>query len=75
MTTEIYRELAYNEMDKENIKVELEQAKNQFIDSIINGLGDEIKNCPIENKPIKMKKTFKMRIKDFFSKIANVLGG
>ena len=72
---EITIELAKNKADEFLIKKELDIAKQQFINDLKNGLGEEIKtNTKDLNKPIKLKKPFKLKIKDFFRRISKVLG-
>jgi hypothetical protein len=72
---EITIELAKNKADEFLIKKELDIAKQQFINELKNGLGEEIKtNTKDLNKPIKLKKPFKLKIKDFFRRISKVLG-
>lgn len=72
---EITIELAKNKADEFLIKKELDIAKQQFINELKNGLGEEIKtNIKDLNKPIKLKKPFKLKIKDFFRRISKVLG-
>ena len=72
---EITIELAKNKADEFLIKKELDIAKQQFINELKNGLGEEIKtNNKDLNKPIKLKKPFKLKIRDFFRRISKVLG-
>ena len=70
---EITLEIAKNKADEFVIKKELDLAKQQFINDLKNGLGEEIKtNFKDLNKPIKLKKPF--RLKEFFKRISRVLG-
>ena len=72
---ELTIELAKNKADELIIKKELDSAKQQLINDLINGLGEEIKaNSNEINKPIKIKKPFSFKIKKFFNRINKVLG-
>lgn len=72
---EITLELAKNEADKYIIKKELDLAKKKLISDLQNGLGDEMKTDFKEfNKPIKIKKPFGSKIREFFNRISKVLG-
>lgn len=72
---EIALEIAKNKTDEIIVKQELNSAKDKFINELKNTFGDEMKMDFKElNKPIKLKKPFSMKIKEFFNKINNVLG-
>lgn len=74
---ELTLELAKNKADEIIIKKELETEKERFISSLKNGIGNEIKNYNVYeiNKPIKIKKSFLTKIKEFFSKINKTIVG
>ena len=69
-------ELAKNKADELVVKKELEIAKRDFINSLQNGFGEEIKitNNSYYIKPIRIKKPFKYKVRDFFSNISKVFG-
>ena len=69
-------ELAKNKADELVVKKELEIAKRDFINSLQNGFGEEIKttNNSYYLKPIRIKKPFRYKVRDFFNKISKVLG-
>ena len=72
---EITLEIAKNKADEFVIKKELDLAKQKFINDLKNGLGEEIKtNFKDLNKPIKLKKPFRLKVKEFFKRISKVLG-
>ena len=72
---EIALELAKNKTDEIIVKQELNSAKDKFINDLKNTFGEEMKMDFKElNKPIKLKKPFCMKIKEFLNKINNVLG-
>lgn len=72
---EIALELAKNKTDEIIVKQELNSAKDKFINDLKNTFGEEMKMDFKElNKPIKLKKPFPMKIKEFLNKINNVLG-
>ena len=72
---EIALELAKNKTDEIIVKQELNSAKDKFINDLKNTFGEEMKMYFKElNKPIKLKKPFSMKIKEFLNKINNVLG-
>lgn len=72
---EITLEIAKNKADEFVIEKELDLAKQQFINDLKNGLGEEIKtNFKDLNKPIKLKKPFRLKVKEFFKRISRVLG-
>lgn len=72
---EIALELAKNKTDEIIVKQELNSAKDKFINDLKNTFGEEMKMDFKElNKPIKLKKPFSMKIKEFLIKINNVLG-
>lgn len=72
---EIALEIAKNKTDEIIVKQELNSAKDKFINELKNTFGDEMKMDFKElNKPIKLKKPFSMKIKEFLNKINNVLG-
>ena len=72
---EIALELAKNKTDEIIVKQELNSAKDKFINDLKDTFGEEMKMDFKElNKPIKLKKPFSMKIKEFLNKINNVLG-
>ena len=73
---ELTVELAKNKADEFVVKKELESAKRDFINSLQNGFGEEIKitNNSYYIKPIRIKKPFKYKVRDFFSIISKVFG-
>lgn len=72
---EIALELAKNKTDEIIVKQELNSAKDKFINDLKNTFAEEMKMDFKElNKPIKLKKPFSMKIKEFLIKINNVLG-
>ena len=73
---ELTIELAKNKADEYIIKKELEKEKQSFISSLQNGIGNEILNSDnaYYNKPISIKKPFKVKVKEFFNNIGRVLG-
>jgi len=70
---EITMELAKNKADEIIVRQELDSAKQQFINELNNGLGEELKMGVI-NKPIRLKKPFKLKVKEFFSRISKTMG-
>lgn len=72
---ELTLELAKNKADEYVIKRELESSKQQFIDELDDGLGEEIRREILAemNKPIRYKKPFKLRMRQFFNRIRKVL--
>lgn len=72
---EIALELAKNKTDEIIVKQELNSAKDKFINDLKNTFAEEMKMDFKElNKPIKLKKPFSMKFKEFLNKINNVLG-
>jgi hypothetical protein len=73
---ELTVELAKNKADEFVVKKELEIAKRDFINSLQNGFGEEIKttNNSYYIKPIRIKKPFKYKVRDFFNNISKVFG-
>ena len=69
-------ELAKNKADELVVKKELEIAKRDFINSLQNGFGEEIKttNNSYYIKPIRIKKPFRYKVRDFFNNISKVFG-
>ena len=69
-------ELAKNKADEFVVKKELEIAKRDFINSLQNGFGEEIKitNNSYYIKPIRIKKPFRYKVRDFFNNISKVFG-
>ena len=69
-------ELAKNKADEFVVKKELESAKRDFINSLQNDFGEEIKttNNSYYIKPIRIKKPFKYKVRDFFNNISKVFG-
>lgn len=71
---ELTEELMKLHQEEFVIKQELENHKKRFIDDLNNGLGDEIRNIKELNKPIKLRKPFKLKMNEFFARISKVLG-
>lgn len=74
---ELKIELAKNKADEFVIKKELEAEKNKFIANLVeNGLGNEIKNANTYNLniPVKFRKPFKIKFKEFLNNIKKVFG-
>ena len=71
---ELTEELMKLHQEEFVIKQELENHKKRFIDDLNNGLGEEIRNIKELNRPIKLRKPFKMKIREFFDRISKVLG-
>ena len=69
-------ELAKNKADELVVKKELEIAKRDFINSLQNDFGKEIKttNNSYYIKPIRIKKPFRYKVRDFFNNISKVFG-
>ena len=69
-------ELAKNKADEFVVKKELEIAKRDFINSLQNSFGEEIKttNNSYYIKPVRIKKTFRYIVRDFFNNISKVFG-
>ena len=69
-------ELAKNKADEYVIKKELEIAKRDFINLLQNDFSEEIKttNNSYYMKPIRIKKQFRYKVRDFFSNISKVFG-
>lgn len=69
-------ELAKNKADEFVVKKELEMAKRDFINSLQNSFGEEIKttNNSYYIKPIRIKKPFRYKVRDFFNNISKVFG-
>lgn len=69
-------ELAKNKADEFVVKKELEIAKRDFINSLQNSFGEEIKttNNSYYIKPIRIKKPFRYKVRDFFNNISKVFG-
>lgn len=69
-------ELAKNKADEFVVKKELEIAKRDFINSLQNDFGEEIKttNNSYYIKPIRIKKPFRYKVRDFFNNISKVFG-
>ena len=69
-------ELAKNKADEFVVKKELEIAKRDFINSLQNSFGEEIKttNNSYYLKPIRIKKPFRYKVRDFLNKISKVFG-
>ena len=69
-------ELAKNKADELVVKKELEIAKRDFINSLQNDCGKEIKttNNSYYIKPIRIKKPFRYKVRDFFNNISKVFG-
>ena len=73
---ELAVELAKNKADEFVVKKELEIAKRDFINSLQNGFGEEIQstNNSYYIKPIRIKKPFRYKVRDFFNNISKVFG-
>ena len=73
---ELTIELAKNKADEFVVKKELEIAKRDFINSLQNDFGEELKttNNSYYIKPIRIKKPFKYKVRDFFNNISKVFG-
>ena len=73
---ELAVELAKNKADEFVVKKELEIAKRDFINSLQNDFGEEIKttNNSYYIKPIRIKKPFRYKVRDFFNNISKVFG-
>lgn len=73
---ELNIELAKNKAEEFVIKKELEFGKRDLINSIINGMGEEIKTSNFYeiNPKIHYKKPLNFKIKKFFEKIKKVVG-
>ena len=73
---ELAVELAKNKADEFVVKKELEIAKRDFINSLQNGFGEEIKTTSNSYylKPIRIKKPFRYKVRDFFNNISKVFG-
>lgn len=73
---ELTVELAKNKADEFVVKKELEIAKRDFINSLQNDFGEELKttNNSYYIKPIRIKKPFKYKVRDFFNNISKVFG-
>ena len=69
-------ELAKNKADEFVVKKELEIAKRDFINSLQNSFGEEIKttNNSYYIKPVRIKKPFRYKVRDFFNNISKVFG-
>lgn len=73
---DIEREIKANKHDAIISEIELENAKNDFIERVKNGLGNEIKNFrQCSNNTIKRKKPLKLKFSDFFKRIIFVIFG
>ena len=73
---ELAVELAKNKADEFVVKKELEIAKRDFINSLQNSFGEEIKttNNSYYIKPVRIKKPFRYKVRDFFNNISKVFG-
>ena len=73
---ELTVELAKNKADEFVVKKELEIAKRDFINSLQNSFGEEIKttNNSYYIKPVRIKKPFRYKVRDFFNNISKVFG-
>lgn len=73
---DIEREIKANKHDAIISEIELENAKNDFIERVKNGLGDEIKNFrPCGNHTIKRKKPLKLKFSIFLKRLIFVIFG
>ena len=70
---ELTLEIAKNKADEIIVMKELDLAKKQLIDDLNGGLGEELKKGSL-NKPIKIKKPFFSKIREFFQRINRTLG-
>ena len=73
---ELAVELAKNKADEYVIKKELEIAKRDFINLLQNNFSEEIKttNNSYYIKPVRIKKPFRYKVRDFFNNIIKVFG-
>ena len=73
---ELTVELAKNKADEYVIKKELEIAKRDFINLLQNDFSEEIKttNNSYYIKPVRIKKPFRYKVRDFFNNISKVFG-
>lgn len=74
---ELMLELAKNKADKLIVQKELEREKNNFINEIMSGIGNEMKdiqNINSFNTPIKIKVPFKVKLHKFKIKLMKILG-
>lgn len=74
---EITLELAKNKADEYVVKKELDTAKTAFINDLVNkGLGNELKSVDFRmiNKPVRYKKPFRVKFREFCMKISKVFG-
>lgn len=63
------KEQEKNNIDKIVCETELDNTKNNFAKSLLNGIGKSINNTTIHPKPLKYKKWY--YIKRFFNKLFN----
>lgn len=72
---ELVIELSKNKADEYIVKVELENAKKKYINYIENDFNKEFRedNLSEINKPIKYKKPFSLKMKDFFNRLSEIL--
>jgi hypothetical protein len=72
---ELTTELLKLQQDRMVIREELDNNKKQLIEDLNNGLGDEIKTGFSDlNKPIRYRKSLRLRLKLFLKRINKVLG-
>lgn len=70
---ELMKEIEKNRIEEIVAKEELEKAKNDFINEINNGMGQEIRE-KCHEKPLKVKKPLFTRIKQVIKRITDVIG-
>lgn len=71
---EMLKELSKNEMDKKVCEEELLREKIEAISKMDNKWFDEITKGEDYNKPIKMKKPFKLKWVEFWTKLGKIMG-
>lgn len=75
MDKEVVKELEKMRIEEFLIKEELNLAKQKMIKDLDKSISQELKSDFSElNKPIKIKKPLKLKIKEFFNRISKVLG-
>lgn len=75
MDKEVVKELEKMRIEEFLLKEELNLAKQKMIKDLDKNISQELKSDFSElNKPIKIKKPLKLKIKEFFNRISKVLG-
>lgn len=75
MDKEVVKELEKMRIEESLIKEELNLAKQKMIKDLDKSISQELKSDFGElNKPIKIKKPLRLKIKEFFNRISKVLG-